>query len=141
MPVELWTDRELRQAFNLITQRDSKINFAIAKLQARDSRTVKGIAVLTLFFLPATLVSVRIAQSSPALFADKADLLLQTLWTTNLWTIGGDTNWQVFIAIVVVLTGLVFAMWWAFGRAARRRDERRWPVGSGGEVGELPPLF
>jgi hypothetical protein len=50
---------QINLSFNLIAQRDSKINFAIAKLMANDSRTVKAIGVLTLVFLPATFLAVR----------------------------------------------------------------------------------
>ncbi|CAH0038033.1 unnamed protein product [Clonostachys solani] len=46
-------------SFNLIAKRDSKVNVAIAKLQARESRTVKGISILTFSLLPATFLAVR----------------------------------------------------------------------------------
>jgi hypothetical protein len=46
------------QSFNLIAKRDSKVNVAIAKLQARESRTVKGISILTFSLLPATFLAV-----------------------------------------------------------------------------------
>lgn len=53
------------QAFNLVAQRDSRINLAVAEdsnhvatLAARDSETMKTITVLTLAFLPSTLVTV-----------------------------------------------------------------------------------
>lgn len=53
------------QAFNLVAQRDSKVNLAVAEdsyhvatLAARDSETMKTITVLTLLFLPSTLVTV-----------------------------------------------------------------------------------
>ncbi|KAI9158976.1 hypothetical protein HJFPF1_06981 [Paramyrothecium foliicola] len=101
---------QINMSFILIAQRDSKINFAIAKLQAHDSRTVKGIAVLTLSFLPATLVA--------------------TIWTTNLFSISGERNWQIFIGVVASLTAVVFACWWTFGQISERRDDRHWPANS-----------
>ncbi|CAH0021448.1 unnamed protein product [Clonostachys rhizophaga] len=47
------------QSFNLIAKRDSKVNVAIAKLQARESRTVKGISILTFSLLPATFLAIQ----------------------------------------------------------------------------------
>ncbi|KAI9903813.1 hypothetical protein N3K66_000342 [Trichothecium roseum] len=84
---------QMNVSYNLIAQNDSKINFAIAKLQARDSQTVKAIAVLTLSFLPTTL--------------------LATLWTTNLWELKGSANWLVFLILSILLTAFVFAAWMA----------------------------
>jgi len=49
-----------RQSYNLIAQRNSEINLIIAKMQSRESRTLKGISILGLLFLPATLVAVSI---------------------------------------------------------------------------------
>ncbi|PKS13157.1 hypothetical protein jhhlp_000499 [Lomentospora prolificans] len=46
-------------SYNLIAQSNNDINLAIAKMQSYDSRTVKGIAILTLLFLPSTLIAVR----------------------------------------------------------------------------------
>ncbi|KAM5359181.1 hypothetical protein ACJZ2D_014679 [Fusarium nematophilum] len=48
---------QINVSYNLIAQKDSKVNVAIAKLQAHDSQRVKGIAVLTLLFLPPTLLA------------------------------------------------------------------------------------
>ncbi|KAK7420868.1 hypothetical protein QQZ08_010197 [Neonectria magnoliae] len=75
-------------SYQLRAQKDSKTNFAIAKLTAHDSQTVRGIAILTLLFLPSTLIA--------------------TLWTANLFTLEGDKNWQAYIATSLVLTIVVF---------------------------------
>ena len=46
------------QAFNMVTQRDSKATVRIGKAARSDSAAMKTVAVLTLTFLPATFVSV-----------------------------------------------------------------------------------
>ncbi|KEY65285.1 hypothetical protein S7711_01803 [Stachybotrys chartarum IBT 7711] len=97
---------QINVSYNLIAQKDSKVNFAIAQLQSYDSRTIKGIAILTLLFLPTTLIS--------------------TLWTTNLFRLNGNLNWQVYLTASLVLTLLVFAGWAVYVRISRDRDDARW---------------
>ncbi|KFA73415.1 hypothetical protein S40288_04207 [Stachybotrys chartarum IBT 40288] len=97
---------QINVTFNLIAQRDSKINFAIAKLQTHDSRTIKAIAILTLLFLPGTF--------------------LATLWSTNLITVNGDDNWEMFLAVVAALTFVVMVCWWVYGCMSRRYAEVKW---------------
>ena len=53
-----WSAADSRQSYNLIAQKNNEINMTIAKLQSHDSRMVKGIAILTLLFLPSTLIAV-----------------------------------------------------------------------------------
>jgi len=57
-PFPSTANRPSWQSYNLIAQKDSKVNLMVAKLQSHDSRTMKGIAVLGLFFLPSTLIAV-----------------------------------------------------------------------------------
>ncbi|CAG9941032.1 unnamed protein product [Clonostachys rosea f. rosea IK726] len=97
-------------SFNLIAKRDSKVNVAIAKLQARESRTVKGISILTFSLLPATF--------------------LATLWTTNLFQLDGYKNSLVFVGSVLGLTLFVFSCSYVYGRVARKLEETRWPDAS-----------
>lgn len=68
----LLANQRISQAFNLVAQRDSKINLTVAEdsnhvatLAARDSETMKTITVLTLLFLPSTLVTVIILLPFP----------------------------------------------------------------------------
>jgi Mg2+ and Co2+ transporter CorA len=110
------------QSSSLIAQKDSRVNLAIAGLQANDSRTLKGIAILTLLFLPSTLVAV-----SDRYAVEKSDSNRgQTLWTTNLFEFQGDTNWKVYITITAVLTFLVITCSWLYTRIFQRRDNDRW---------------
>ncbi|EKJ74598.1 hypothetical protein FPSE_05348 [Fusarium pseudograminearum CS3096] len=97
---------QITASSSLIAQKDSRVNLAIAGLQANDSRTLKGIAILTLLFLPSTLVA--------------------TLWTTNLFEFQGATNWKVYISITAVLTFLVISCSWFYTRLFQRRDNDRW---------------
>ncbi|CEF78829.1 hypothetical protein FGSG_12350 [Fusarium graminearum PH-1] len=102
---------QITASSSLIAQKDSRVNLAIAGLQANDSRTLKGIAILTLLFLPSTLV---------------ASNRGQTLWTTNLFKFQGATNWKVYISITAVLTFLVISCSWFYTRLFQRRDNDRW---------------
>lgn len=95
--------QNINVSYQLIAQKDSKTNLAIAALTARDSQTVKGIAILTLLFLPSTLVA--------------------TLWTTNLFKLEGDENWQVYVGTSLLLTMAVFICWWTYGRVSRGRED------------------
>lgn len=52
---------QISVTYSLIAQSDSKQNMRIARLTAKDSQTMKTITVLTLTFLPATMLSVRSA--------------------------------------------------------------------------------
>ncbi|KAH7205211.1 hypothetical protein BKA60DRAFT_578930 [Fusarium oxysporum] len=97
---------QINASSNLIAQKDSRVNLAIAELQANDSRTIKGIAILTLLFLPSTLVA--------------------TLWTTNLFNFQGDTNWHIYVSVSVVLTFLVICCSWFYVWIFQQRDNARW---------------
>ncbi|KAH8791050.1 hypothetical protein BGZ57DRAFT_875105 [Hyaloscypha finlandica] len=48
---------QINVMYSLISQRDSRINLRIAEAVQQDSRTMKTIALLTLIFLPGTLVA------------------------------------------------------------------------------------
>ncbi|KAK3335248.1 hypothetical protein B0T19DRAFT_405905 [Cercophora scortea] len=98
---------QITVSYNLIAQKDSKVNLTVAKLQFHDSRMLKGIAFLTLLFLPSTLVA--------------------TLWTTNLFQISGDTNWHVYLVVSLLLTIFVFFCWGSYVRWSRQRQELHWP--------------
>jgi Mg2+ and Co2+ transporter CorA len=50
---------QINVTYSLIAQSDSKQNIRIARLTAKDSQTMKTITVLTLTFLPATMLAVR----------------------------------------------------------------------------------
>ncbi|KAG2414780.1 hypothetical protein HFD88_005968 [Aspergillus terreus] len=82
---------QIEVSYNLIAQKNSLVNLAVAQKQANDSRAVKAIAVLTLICLPSTLVA--------------------TLWTAGLFRLEGNTNWQVFIAVSFALTLVVLLCW------------------------------
>jgi Mg2+ and Co2+ transporter CorA len=54
--------------YTVISQRDSNSSLQVATATKQDSETMKGIALLTTIFLPATLVAVGIVQTLPAQF-------------------------------------------------------------------------
>ena len=47
------------QAYNRITQRDSKVMLDISSATKSDSKAMKTVALVTMVFLPATFTSVR----------------------------------------------------------------------------------
>ena len=49
-----------KQLYNLVQQRDMRIQSSIARASQRDSEDMKFIAVLGSIFLPASLVAVRL---------------------------------------------------------------------------------
>ncbi|CEL08634.1 hypothetical protein ASPCAL11782 [Aspergillus calidoustus] len=82
---------QMEVSYSLVAQKNSMVNLAVAEQQARDSRTVKAIAVLTLSCLPSTLVA--------------------TLWTAGLFHLEGDRNWQIYLVVSLVLTLAVLVLW------------------------------
>jgi Mg2+ and Co2+ transporter CorA len=52
------------QAYNRITQRDSKVMLDISSATKSDSKAMKTVALVTMVFLPATFTSVRPHSSS-----------------------------------------------------------------------------
>jgi hypothetical protein len=48
------------QAYNRITQRDSKVMLDISSATKSDSKAMKTVALVTMVFLPATFTSVRL---------------------------------------------------------------------------------
>ncbi|KAG8160665.1 hypothetical protein KVR01_008929 [Diaporthe batatas] len=103
---------QINVAFNLVAQRDSKVNLAVAEdsyhvatLAARDSETMKTITVLTLAFLPSTLVT--------------------SMWSADLFQLDPATNWKVYVGVTLALTAVVFAAWFLYLRySSLRREER-----------------
>ncbi|KAF2673856.1 hypothetical protein BT63DRAFT_168540 [Microthyrium microscopicum] len=51
---------QINVTFSLVTQQDSRTNTRIAESAARDNQTMKTITVITLLFLPSTLLAVSI---------------------------------------------------------------------------------
>ncbi|KAL3449103.1 hypothetical protein BJX65DRAFT_274072 [Aspergillus insuetus] len=104
---------QMEVSYNLIAQKDSMVNLAVAEQQARDSRTVKAIAILTLSCLPSTLVA--------------------TLWTAGLFHLEGDRNWQIYLVVSSVLTLAVLIMWRIYvfvseGRGRANKSQREYDL-------------
>ncbi|KAL6233725.1 hypothetical protein BDW75DRAFT_183666 [Aspergillus navahoensis] len=96
---------QIEVSYNLIAQKNSLVNLAVAQQQANDSRTVKAIAVLTLICLPSTLVA--------------------TLWTAGLFHLEGNRNWQVYLVVSSALTLVVLLCWRLYVLVSERRKESR----------------
>lgn len=94
------------EVHNMVARRNSEVALTVAQLQAHDSRMVKGISIMTLIFLPATLVS--------------------TIWTTDTFHLEGDSNWQFFVGALVLLTALVVLGWTVYVHRAKKKQEKEW---------------
>ncbi|KAF2755147.1 hypothetical protein EJ05DRAFT_513456 [Pseudovirgaria hyperparasitica] len=92
---------QIQVSFSLVAQKDSERNLLVAlnsakvaQLAARDSETMKSITVITLIFLPASLVT--------------------SIWQANVFNIQGDANWRVYTGTCVGITGIVLFIWNAY---------------------------
>ena len=94
------------QVHNMVARRNSEVALTVAQLQAYDSQMVKGIAIMTMVFLPATLVS--------------------TIWTTDMFHLEGDSNWQYFVGVLILLTMLVVLGWTVYVHRAKKKQEKDW---------------
>ncbi|KAK0744237.1 hypothetical protein B0T18DRAFT_416906 [Schizothecium vesticola] len=97
---------QIEVVYNMIARRNSEVALTVAQLQAHDSRMVKGIAIMTMVFLPATVVS--------------------TIWTTDMFHLEGDSNWQFFVGALVLLTVLVVLGWTVYVQRAKKKQEKDW---------------
>ncbi|KAL2277504.1 hypothetical protein FJTKL_15421 [Diaporthe vaccinii] len=117
---------QINVAFNLVAQRDSKINLAVAEeskhvatLAARDSETMKTITVLTLLFLPSTLVT--------------------SIWSADLFQLGPSQNWKVYLGVTLALTAVVFTAWFLYLRlSSLKRKERPLHIAGVGQLESIP---
>jgi hypothetical protein len=62
------------------------------------------------------------------------------LWSANVIEIKGEQNWHTFLAVVIVLTVVVFACWGIYGHVSRKREEMKWP-GNSATWSDTLPLF
>ncbi|KAJ9129625.1 hypothetical protein NKR19_g10274 [Coniochaeta hoffmannii] len=95
---------QINASFSLIAHRESKISLDVARLVAIDSRTMKTIGVLTLVFLPATLVT--------------------SLWQADIFHLDKEVSWKVYTLTTVAVTAFVFLCWWVYMRFSRKALHR-----------------
>ncbi|KAI9720137.1 MAG: hypothetical protein M1828_005783 [Chrysothrix sp. TS-e1954] len=114
--------------FSLISQRDSDTNIAVASASkslaeatTRDSRAMRTIAVMTLIFLPSTLIS--------SIFSTSAfDLRASDTQSGEQGSPSGIVAplWWIWAVVSIALTILVLLVWaiWNRGRniASKRQD-------------------
>lgn len=84
-------DAQINVANGLMGQKSNEQNYQIAALTADDSRTMKAITVLTLTFLPGTM--------------------LASLWDAGIFSLDPDLSWKVYLGTTIGLTMTVFALW------------------------------
>ncbi|KAF2809910.1 uncharacterized protein BDZ99DRAFT_520009 [Mytilinidion resinicola] len=82
---------QINVTFSLIARQDSKTSTSIAESAARDNQAMKTITIITLVFLPSTL--------------------LATIWSSGIFAIDLDRSWRIFLGTSIGLTALVFAIW------------------------------
>jgi hypothetical protein len=100
----------------------------VARLVANDSRTMKTIGVMTLVFLPATLVTVRKIttlgwhglRNSLYPGADTSSCSIQSLWQANVFHLDAESNWKVYSSATIAVTAFVFLCWWTYMHFSRR---------------------
>ncbi|KAF3771352.1 hypothetical protein M406DRAFT_67662 [Cryphonectria parasitica EP155] len=99
---------QINVAFSLVTQKDSKLTLAVteysnhlAMLAARDSETMKTITVLTLLFLPSSLIT--------------------SIWSAGLFELESSSSWKIYIAVTISLTVVVFIAWFLYLKYAGSR--------------------
>ncbi|PSN71372.1 hypothetical protein BS50DRAFT_618400 [Corynespora cassiicola Philippines] len=99
---------QISVSFSLVAQRDSKITLAaaqdsnrIAGFAAKDSETMKTITVLTLVFLPPSLVT--------------------AIWSADIFHMDTEKNWKVYLGTCVGVTAVVLSFWIAY-RVLRSRQ-------------------
>ncbi|KAK1826111.1 hypothetical protein QBC39DRAFT_365177 [Podospora conica] len=97
---------QIEGVHNMVARRNSEVALTVAQLQSHDSRMVKGIAILTLVFLPGTLIS--------------------TIWTTDIFHLEGDSNWQYFAGATILVTLLVVLGWTVYVQRSKKKQEENW---------------
>jgi Mg2+ and Co2+ transporter CorA len=93
---------QINVAMSLITQKDSKINLAVAEMAVRDSGLVSAIAIMTLLFLPLSLIT--------------------QIWSADLFHLKDGANVLAYVISTVVMTLIVFFCWAIFARQSRKRS-------------------
>ncbi|KAH0368920.1 hypothetical protein KCU65_g3769, partial [Aureobasidium melanogenum] len=100
---------EINLIFNMIAQKDNKLNIGIANATRVDSVAMKTIAIVTLTFLPATYVSA---------------ILGMNLFSYNPDTHGGHITYSpdlwLYFVVSIPLTAAVLTIYWAW----QKREER-----------------
>ncbi|CAI6335106.1 unnamed protein product [Periconia digitata] len=96
---------QINLVYSFIAQKGNEQNYQIARLTANDSRTMKTITVLTLTFLPGTM--------------------LASLWDAGIFSMEQGTSWRVYVGATMALTLIVYAIWALYEWVSRKRDARR----------------
>ncbi|KAJ2895597.1 uncharacterized protein MKZ38_006309 [Zalerion maritima] len=78
-----------------------KEDIKLAAAAARDSQTMKTITVITLLFLPSTLIA--------------------SIWDAGIFTIEGSASWKAFLGTTISVTAAVFSVWWLWLRERRKK--------------------
>ncbi|KAI9799361.1 MAG: hypothetical protein M1833_004060 [Piccolia ochrophora] len=116
------------QIFNLMAQRDTKLNLEVARdskslaaASKRDSSAMKSVAVVTIVFLPGTFLSVSLpvtASSLPSLPPQQSADTKKTLfampvfdWESSNGHLAVNNNFWIYWAFNVPLTVLTVAIW------------------------------
>ncbi|KAF1813278.1 hypothetical protein P152DRAFT_434213 [Eremomyces bilateralis CBS 781.70] len=101
---------EITLAYNMITQRDSRVMLEIGNAAKKDSATMKTIAILTMAFLPATFTSTVFGMT----FFDYSPSN-----GNQSWTVSG--KFWIYWVTAIPLTILTILVWFASRRDNTRR--------------------
>jgi Mg2+ and Co2+ transporter CorA len=108
-----YTQKKLQSQFsvlyNLMVQRDTRLNYEVAKASKRDSSAMKTISVVTLTFLPATFVST--VFSTTVFDFQNWDALDQSV---------ASKGWWIYLLCCVLSTLVTFGFWYSWIRGAEK---------------------
>ncbi|KAF3932934.1 hypothetical protein ABW20_dc0101306 [Dactylellina cionopaga] len=103
-------DIAMNLVFNLVTQQDAYTNILIAREAKRDGSSMKTIAALTTFFLPATFVATIFGMS----FFDYSGGNFSV--SSNIW---------VYAAVTVPLMAVTVLVWWLWDKVSNGRYKKK----------------
>ncbi|KAH7357139.1 hypothetical protein BKA65DRAFT_221606 [Rhexocercosporidium sp. MPI-PUGE-AT-0058] len=96
-------DGQIQTLYNLLAQRDNKLNYTIAEASRRDSTAMKTIAIVTMMFLPGAYIATLFSMNMFNWHAAAGEHIL----SNNFW---------VYWAVTLPITALVLLIWAAWSR-------------------------
>ncbi|KAG4431984.1 hypothetical protein IFR05_012535 [Cadophora sp. M221] len=96
-------DGQIQTLYNLLAQRDNKLNYTIAEASRRDSTAMKTIAIVTMVFLPGAYIATLFSMSMFNWHAASGEHVL----SNNFW---------VYWAVTLPITTIVLLIWAAWSR-------------------------
>ncbi|CZR66397.1 uncharacterized protein PAC_16298 [Phialocephala subalpina] len=108
---------QIQTVYNLLAQRDNKLNISIAAASKRDSTAMKTIAIVTMVFLPGAYVATLFSMTMFNWQAQNGQVLSSHFWI----------YWAVTVPVTLFVLLIWIAMFWdnAGARLLEKRKESR----------------